>query len=320
MPGAHRLMGLAMPNGLVPNIDAPAMPASIQGEAPAVPQPPAPGARGVANRRELERDLREALAAGGFDLHWQPIVNCITGRLLRFEALVRWDRPGTGPVAPATFVPIAEALGLHQQLDLWVLRHALQEAAHWPPAIGVAVNVSALWFHGEGLSRAVEAVLLETGLDPGRLELEVTERVFIGNDAAAKKEFAQLRALGVGVSLDDFGTGFSSLSYLQTIAFDRLKLDRLFIDGLSTCRRTEIITRAVLQLGAGLGMQVCAEGVAHQAQLEILQAYQCDEVQGYLIARPGPMTPERMAIQQRLDRSSLFLGEAADLGALQATW
>ena len=146
------------------------------------------------------------------------------------------------------------------------------------------------------------------------------ERVFIGNDAAAKKEFAQLRALGVGVSLDDFGTGFSSLSYLQTIAFDRLKLDRLFIDGLSTCRRTEIITRAVLQLGAGLGMQVCAEGVAHQAQLEILQAYQCDEVQGYLIARPGPMTPERMAIQQRLDRSSLFLGETADLGALQATW
>ncbi len=307
-----------MPNALVPNLDAPATPASIQGEAP--PEPLAPGARGVANRRELERDLREALAAGAFELHWQPIVNCITGRLLRFEALVRWDRPGTGPVAPATFVPIAEALGLHQQLDLWVLRHALQEAAHWPPAIRVAVNVSALWFHGEDLSRAVEAVLLETGLDPGRLELEVTERVFIGNDAAAKKEFAQLRALGVGVSLDDFGTGFSSLSYLRTIAFDRLKLDRLFIDGLSTCRRTEIITRAVLQLGAGLGMQVCAEGVAHQAQLEILQAYQCDEVQGYLIARPGPMTPEQMAIHQRLERSSLFLGEAADLGALQATW
>ena len=303
----------------MPNIDAVAlgMPAS---KLQAAAESPGLHGRGAANRRELERDLREALATGQFHLHWQPIVNCITGRLLRFEALIRWDRPGTGPVAPATFVPIAESLGLHQQLDLWVLRNALQEAAHWPPAIRVAVNISALWFHGEDLSRAVEAVLLETGLDPGRLELEVTERVFIGNDVAAKKEFAQLRALGVGVSLDDFGTGFSSLSYLRTIAFDRLKLDWLFIEGLSTCRRTEIITRAVLQLGAGLGMEVCAEGVAHQAQLEILQAYQCDEVQGYLIARPGPMTPERMAIHQRLDRSSLFLGDAADLGTMQATW
>lgn len=316
-------MELAMPNGFAPNTDAlaPATPASAVQGAPApeppAPEPPASEARSAANRRELERDLREALAAGKFHLHWQPIVNCITGRLLRFEALIRWDRPGTGPVAPATFVPIAESLGLHQQLDLWVLRHALQEAARWPQALRVAVNVSALWFHGEDLSRAVESVLREGGLDPGRLELEVTERVFIGNDVAAKKEFAQLRALGVGVALDDFGTGFSSLSYLQDIAFDRLKLDRLFIDRLSTCRRTEIITRAVLQLGAGLGMEVCAEGVAHQAQLEILQAYECDEAQGYLIARPGPLTPERMAVHQRLDRSSLFLGDTADLGALQ---
>jgi len=273
---------------------------------------PAPSTdRGAANRRELERDLREALATGGFHLHWQPIVHGATGRLHRFEALVRWDRPGCGPVAPATFVPIAESLGLHQKLDLWVLRHALAEAARWPQPIRAAVNVSALWFHGEDLSHAVEDVLAEAGLEPSRLELEVTERVFIGNDDAALKEFAQLRALGVGLSLDDFGTGYSSLSYLRTIAFSKLKLDRQFIEGLGTCRRTEVITRAVLGMGAGLGMQVCAEGVSLQAQLEILQAYGCDEVQGYLIGRPGPLTPERMATHMRLDRSSLFQGPAA---------
>ena len=260
------------------------------------------------NRRELERDLREALNAGQFHLHWQPIVNCLTGALQRFEALIRWNRPGCGKVSPATFVPIAEALGLYRQLDTWVLRTACAEALRWPQPYRAAVNISAYWFQGEDLSLAVEAALLESGLDPGRLEIEVTERVFIDNSGNARRELAQLKALGVGLSLDDFGTGYSSLSYLRTIPFDKLKLDRLFIENLGTCRRTEVITRAVLQLGAGLDMTVCAEGVAHQTQLEILQAYGCDEVQGYLIGRPGPLTPERFALYTRLDRSSLFMG------------
>ena len=260
------------------------------------------------NRRELERDLREALDAGQLHLHWQPIVNCLTGVLQRFEALVRWDRPGCGKVSPGTFVPIAEALGLHKQLDTWVLRAACAEAQRWPQPFRAAVNVSAYWFEGEDLSYAVEAALHETGLSPSRLEIEVTERVFIDNAGNAQRELAQLKAVGVGLSLDDFGTGYSSMSYLRTIPFDRLKLDRLFIENLGTCRRTEAITRAVLQLGAGLDMTVCAEGVAHQTQLEILQAYCCDEVQGYLIGRPGPLTPERFALHTRLDRSSLFMG------------
>ena len=264
--------------------------------------------RGSVNRRELERDLREALDAGQFHLHWQPIVDCLTGALHRFEALIRWDRPGCGKVSPGTFVPIAEALGLFKQLDTWVLRTACAEALHWPPGYRAAVNVSAHWFHGEDLSHMIEAALGETGLASSRLEIEVTERVFIDNAGNAQRELAQLKALGVGLSLDDFGTGYSSLSYLRTIPFDKLKLDRLFIENLGTCRRTEVITRAVLQLGAGLGMTVCAEGVAHQAQLEILQAYNCDEAQGYLIGRPGPLTPERFALYTRLDRSSLFLG------------
>lgn len=264
--------------------------------------------RGVINRRELERDLREALDAGQFHLHWQPIVNCLTGALHRFEALVRWDRPGCGKVSPATFVPIAETLGLFKQLDTWVLRTACAEALRWPHPYRAAVNVSAYWFRGEDLSHMVETALRESGLDPSRLEIEVTERVFIDNAGNAQRELAQLKALGVGLSLDDFGTGYSSLSYLRTIAFDKLKLDRLFIEDLGTCRRTEVITRAVLHMAAGLGMTVCAEGIAHQAQLEILQAYNCDEVQGYLIGRPGPLTPERFALYTRLDRSSLFMG------------
>lgn len=260
------------------------------------------------NRRELERDLREALSAGQFHLHWQPIVNCLTGAVQRFEALIRWDRPGCGKVAPSTFVPISEALGLFKQLDTWVLRAACAEALRWPHPYRLAVNISANWFQGEDLSHAVEAVLQQSGLEPGRLELEVTERVFIDNAGNAQRELAQLKALGVGLSLDDFGTGYSSMSYLRTIPFDKLKLDRLFIEGLGTCRRTEIITRAVLQMGAGLGMVVCAEGIAHQAQLEILQAYGCDEVQGYLIGRPGPLTPDRFALYTKLDRSTLFNG------------
>jgi diguanylate cyclase len=270
--------------------------------------PPTIEDRGLINRRELERDLREALEVGQFHLHWQPIVNCLTGALHRFEALVRWDRPGCGKVSPGTFVPIAEKLGLFKHLDSWVLRAACAEALRWPLPYRVAVNISAHWFQGEDLSYMVEAALRESGLDPSRLEIEVTERVFIDNAGNAQRELAQLKALGVGLSLDDFGTGYSSLSYLRTIPFDKLKLDRLFIEELGTCRRTEVITRAVLQLGAGLGMTVCAEGVSHQAQLEILQAYNCDEVQGYLIGRPAPLTPERFALHTRLDRSSLFMG------------
>lgn len=264
------------------------------------------------NRRELERDLREALSTGQLYLNWQPIVNCLTGVLHRFEALVRWDRPGCGKVAPSVFVPLSEALGLYRQLDTWVLRAACQEAVRWPQPFRVAVNVFAHWFQGDQLSQAVEDALNASGLDPSRLELEVTERVFIDNHGNAPRELAQLKALGVGLSLDDFGTGYSSLSYLRTIPFDRLKLDRLFIDGLGSDRRTEVITRAVLQMGAGLGMVVCAEGVSHQAQLQILQAYDCGEVQGYLIGRPGPLTTDRIALYTKLDRSSLFQGP--DLG------
>lgn len=302
-----------------PALQAPAVlghPARAPGPAPSAPLPATD--RGAANRRELERDLREALDAGSFHLHWQPIVDCQTGGLNGFEALVRWDRPGTGPAAPAVFVPLAESLGLHGQLDRWVLRQALAEAALWPQPVRACVNISALWFGGDDLSRTAESMLAEAGLDPGRLELEVTERVFIGEQAAAAREIAQLRALGVGIALDDFGTGYASLGYLRTMAFTRLKLDRTFTGDLGGCRRTEVITRAVLNMGAGLGMAVCAEGVTQQAQLEVLQAYGCDEVQGYLLGRPGLLTPAQWAAHAHLGRSRLFAAASATPGPAPA--
>ena len=250
--------------------------------------------------------MRTAVARGQFHIQWQPIVNCQIGTLYGFEALLRWERPGYGPVSPAIFVPIAEDLGLHQQLDAWVLHRACAEAARWPEPVRFAVNISAGWFTGQGLSVQVEIVLRAMKLDPARLELEVTERIFFDTAGFAGSELAYLRALGVRLSLDDFGTGFSSLGTLRTIAFDKIKLDRTFIEALGTCRRTEVIVRSLLQLSTGLGMQVCAEGVELESQLGILQAYRCDEVQGYLIGRPAAINSNTFLTYARLGDRDMF--------------
>ncbi len=258
------------------------------------------------DRANLDRDVRAAVAQGQFHIHWQPIVSCLTGTLYGFEALLRWDRPDHGPVSPAQFVPIAERMGLHQQLDTWVLRRACAEAARWPAPLHFAVNVSAGWFDGTDLSTTVQRALEAAKLDPARLELEVTERIFFDSAGSARSELAYLRALGVSLSLDDFGTGFSSLGYLRTIAFDKIKLDRTFIETLGTCRRTEVIVRSLLQLSSGLGMQVCAEGVEQESQLGILQAYRCDEVQGFLIGHPASIGADTFLTYARLPESDMF--------------
>ena len=270
------------------------------------------------DRRGFERDLRQAIVEGQFDIKWQPIVDCVTGRLFGFEALLRWDRPGYGPVSPAVFVPVAERLGLHELVDGWVLRSACAAAAVWPVPLKVAVNVSAGWFQSDQLSHLVEACLRHTGLPPGRLEIEVTERVFMDNAGTALAELGHLKAIGVALSLDDFGTGFSSIGYLRTIVFDKLKLDRMFVEGLGTCRRTEVIVRSMLQLGAGLGMVVCAEGVEFESQLSILQAYRCDEVQGYLIGAPAALDRERIFEFDRLPESAMFISN--DQPGSQGVW
>ncbi len=259
----------------------------------------------------LESDLRTALDAGRFRIHWQPIVTCSSGELLGFEALIRWDRPGHGPVSPGVFVPIIERLGLFRKLDAWVLRQACAAATRWPPHLRAAINVSACWFDGPGLTTTVAAALQESGIDPARLELEVSEGVVIETKSSAAKELARIKDLGVRLSLDDFGTGYASLGYLQEMPFDKLKLDQSFVRQLGQCRKTEAIVRAVLQLGAGLGMTICAEGVERADQLAILQAYGCDEVQGYLIGYPEHALPDMLDFYDRLDESMMFMAPAA---------
>ena len=259
----------------------------------------------------LEADLRSALDAGRFRIHWQPIVTCASGELRGFEALIRWDRPGFGAVSPGVFVPVIERLGLFRKLDTWVLQQACAAAARWPSHLRAAVNVSACWFDRPGLTAAVARALEESEIDPARLELEVSEGVVINNKIAAGAELARIKTLGVRLSLDDFGTGYASLGYLQEMPFDKLKLDQSFVRRLGQCRKTEAIVRAVLQLGAGLGMSICAEGVERPDQLAILQAYGCDEVQGYLIGYPERVLPDILDFYDRLDESMMFLSPAA---------
>ena len=258
----------------------------------------------------LETDVRRALDAGLFRIHWQPIVTCSSGELRGFEALIRWDRPGHGPVPPSEFVPVIERLNLYRKLDRWVLQQACEAAARWPSHLRAAINVSACWFDTAGLTATVAAALEESKIDPSRLELEVSEAVVIASKTAAAAELARIKSLGVRLSLDDFGTGYASLGYLQEMPFDKLKLDQSFVRRLGECRRTEAIVRAVLQLGAGLGMTVCAEGVERQDQLAILQAYGCDEVQGYLIGYPERALPDLLDFYDRLDESLMFMAPA----------
>ena len=259
----------------------------------------------------LETDLRAALDAGRFRIHWQPIVACASGELLGFEALIRWNRPGHGEVSPAIFIPIVERLGLFRKLDKWVLRQACSAASRWPSHLRAAINVSACWFDGPGLTAAVAAALEESEIDPARLELEVSEGVVIEKKSSAAIELARIKGLGVRLSLDDFGTGYASLGYLQEMPFDKLKLDQSFVRRLGQCRKTEAIVRAVLQLGTGLGMTICAEGVERADQLAILQAYGCDEVQGFLIGHPERALPDMLDFYDRLDESMMFIAPPA---------
>ena len=180
-------------------------------------------------RRELESDLRAALAEGGFEIHYQPLVDLRNDEVTGCEALLRWRHPVRGMVSPADFIPVAEETGLIEEIGQWVLRTACAEAATWPAHVRIAVNVSPVQFRSQTLSLKVAAALAETGLDPRRLELEITEAVLIADDDAALVALNQLRALGVHIALDDFGTGYSSLQYLQRFPFDKIKIDRSFV-------------------------------------------------------------------------------------------
>lgn len=239
-------------------------------------------------RRSLERDLRAALDGAGLQVHFQPQARTGGRRtIFGFEALVRWPHPQRGFVPPDLFIPLAEECGLIRRLGEWVLRRACAEAAGWPPHLALAVNLSPLQF-GPELPDLVAAVLAQTGLAAGRLELEITEGVLIKAAPDTLAVLARLRAMGVRIAMDDFGTGHSSLSYLLRFPFDRIKVDRSFVAELVARPDCASIVRAIIEMGAGLNVSVLAEGVETEEQHAILRAARCGEVQGYLIARPMP--------------------------------
>jgi diguanylate cyclase (GGDEF)-like protein len=240
------------------------------------------------HRRELEADLREALAHGSFELHYQPQVDLGSDRVTGCEALLRWRHPVRGMVSPADFVPVAEETGLIEEIGQWVLRTACAEAATWPANIRIAVNVSPIQFRSETLSLKVAAVLSETGLDPRRLELEITEAVLIADDDAALATLNQLRALGVHIALDDFGTGYSSLQYLQRFPFDKIKIDRSFVKEVARNSSSASIIRAVVSIAADRNMVTTAEGVETLQQRETVQNLGCTQMQGFLFSAARP--------------------------------
>jgi len=239
-------------------------------------------------RRLLERDLRQALAGGQFELHYQPLVGCGTDDVLGFEALVRWRHPERGLVSPVEFIPVAEESGLIMPLGEWVMRTACAEAASWQNSKKIAVNLSPVQFRHADLAKQILTILAETGLAPNRLELEITEGVLIEETERTLATLGQLKAAGVSVSLDDFGTGYSSLSYLQRFAFDKIKIDRSFIWEMERNADSMAIVRSVIALGRSLRITVIAEGVETAAQLALLQDENCDQVQGFLLGRPMP--------------------------------
>jgi diguanylate cyclase (GGDEF)-like protein/PAS domain S-box-containing protein len=239
-------------------------------------------------RRALVHDLQDAVESGELLVYYQPQAR-IDGEITGFEALVRWRHPTRGLIAPDMFIPAAEESGLILPIGEWVLRESCREAASWPKPLNIAVNLSPVQFRHGDLPGLVHSVLLETGLAPGRLELEITESVLIDDLARGLTILRRLKLLGVQIAMDDFGTGYSSLSNLQAFAFDKIKIDRSFISSLDTSPQSATIVRAVIGLGRGLDLPVIAEGVETNKQLEFLSAEACTAVQGYLVGKPLPI-------------------------------
>jgi diguanylate cyclase (GGDEF)-like protein len=242
-------------------------------------------------RLTLVDDIRRALSAREFELHYQPQFSTRSGRLVGFEALARWPHPARGQVPPSTFIPLMEEHGLIEALGEWALRTACAEARHWPDDVIVAVNVSPLQVHGARFSLILADTLLRSGLPPRRLELEITESVFLADEARTRAELASWKALGVGIALDDFGYGYSSLGYLGVFPIDKIKIDRGFLARFDPRRPEDdagVVLRAIIDLGLALGIGVTAEGVETPDQLDHLRRNGCAEAQGFLLGRPMP--------------------------------
>jgi len=237
-------------------------------------------------RRILETDLRRALAGGELELYFQPLFDLTSERISAFEALLRWNHPTRGLVSPVEFIPVAEETGLIVPIGNWVLQEACRQATNWPSDVHVAVNVSSVQFRKAGLANAVMQALAVSGLPPARLEVEITESIFLESTEATLAVLHSLRSLGIKIALDDFGTGYSSLSYLQSFPFDKIKIDRSFIQELLHRPGASAIVQAIIDLAAALGMETTAEGVEDSLQLAELKLHGCSSVQGFLFSQP----------------------------------
>jgi diguanylate cyclase (GGDEF)-like protein/PAS domain S-box-containing protein len=251
--------------------------------------------REVRDRRLLENDLRNAISRHELSLVYQPQYCIGSNEPFGFEALLRWRHPTKGDVPPSVFIPLAEESSLILQIGEWVLRAACREAASWPRQLSISVNVSAVQLRVPNLAQLVHEILLHTGLPSNRLELEITESALIQDPNRALASLRQVKALGVRIAMDDFGTGHSSLSNLRTFPFDKIKIDRSFIKSVNCNKQAATIVRAVLGLGRGLGLLVLAEGVETAEELEFLHRESCGEVQGYFLNKPKPIASFRQA-------------------------
>jgi diguanylate cyclase (GGDEF)-like protein/PAS domain S-box-containing protein len=241
----------------------------------------------VRERRMLEHDLRLAIARHELRLVYQPQRGTQSQAMTGFEALLRWKHPVRGEISPAVFIPIAEESGAILEIGAWVLQTACREAATWEQPLTVAVNVSAIQLYNPDFVGELHQILLDTGLSPRRLEIEITETALVRDFNRALTTLRQVKAFGVRIAMDDFGTGYSSLSNLRAFPFDKIKIDGSFIKSVNSNEQAATIVRAVLGLGRGLGLPVLAEGVETAAELQFLRDEQCDEVQGYLLGRPA---------------------------------
>lgn len=252
-----------------------------------------------ADQKFIQRELPRAVSAHELELHYQPIIAAHGGRIVGVEALLRWTHPQRGPIGPAVFIPIAEQMGLMDTIGAFVLRRALQEAKRWPD-LYVAVNLSPLQVRDGSIVDTVRSALAESGVPPSRLMLEITEGVLIDNPEEMVRRIEDLHALGVRVALDDFGSGYSNLSYLQRFPLDKLKIDRSFVTALGSSANGGVIIQAIVALGRALGLSILVEGVETEQQRVLLRLAGCDEMQGFLFARPAPAAAiDRLLKQQK---------------------
>jgi diguanylate cyclase len=258
--------------------------------------------RQLSSRHRMESDLREAVASNQFHLVYQPLACLETGGIVGFEALVRWKHPLRGDISPSDFISLAEDTGLIIPIGNWVLKEACREAARWKQLLKIAVNLSPAQIVEDGFVDIVKQSLSETGLDPHRLDLEVTEGLLVKDPARSLVILRELRALGVNIAMDDFGTGYSSLSYFRTFPFDKVKIDQTFVRDLADSREAMAIVKAIIGLGKGLGLSIVAEGVETMEQMDLLLAEGCHKIQGYLVSPPRPIEFFETIVLQRISQ------------------